>query len=116
MNCINCDFFFTLTVFFTSQDNRHLLLCIQNLTLLSHCPECPCVKTALGLVDISFSIVDRTFAYNAEVPRSNPIGDITFFGDKICSTVTHSYKQDIFIHVSVCVGRGLHALICPGSL
>ena len=64
-----------------------------------HALLCPgaynAVKTALDLVDISFSIVDRTFAYiMREVPRSNPIGDVTFFGDKICSTVTQNYKQN----------------------
>jgi hypothetical protein len=34
------------------------------------------------------SLVERWLAMR-EVPGSNPIRDIAFLGDKICSTVTH---------------------------
>ena len=51
------------------------------------------------LAEISCSSVVRAVAYNAKVPGFNPIGDIAFFGDKICSTVT----RIVFYICSTCI-------------
>jgi hypothetical protein len=83
----------TLIIFTPIKDNY---ICNGNAALLKVIGSLPPLLSVL--VEIYFSLVGWVVAYNAR-------GDISFFGGKTCSTVTHIYQysigglKDIKVHV-----------------
>ena len=87
---------------YSTSDTRHEQTCHSpNTTQCNgNAAQHKVIRTVLGslpplltvLVEISFSSVGGEAVYNERGQGSNPIKDIVFFGDKICSTVCYNIK------------------------